>query len=128
MSAQLRAGAAKSDLAVGLRAGIPGLLALVLAAVVLSGGHPPFASDDRGAFMILLGLGWVGCTAGAGPAFLDLGWRHPIVLAGIALGIAALAIALCVVVGGASDRAGFVALEVVLLSKWVLGLLRFGVR
>jgi hypothetical protein len=108
------------------RTTVLGVAGAALVIAVLTGGQVPLASTDRGAFFALLALGWITCTVGAGPTIRHLGWRHPITLAGIALGLVAVGLVAVMLTGLAStpaaERPAFIGLALVLAAKWTLGL------
>lgn len=107
-----------------------GLAAAALVFLTLT-GRPPIA-DERGALLALGALGFVMCSVGGiGKVQATLGWTHPITLAGMVLGVAALLIVALPLINVklpvlATDRSAFIALAVVMLVKVGLsGLSRF---
>jgi hypothetical protein len=104
---------------------IVGALALGFVVAHLAGARLPLVNSDRDAFFALLILGWLGCMAGAGSTIQALGWRHPICLAGMSIGLAGLAfigLALLRVAGIHTDRGTIAALGAVFGIKWALSL------
>lgn len=143
MSAQtlsVSPGSANTGAASAFKASIPGLLALALVVAVLSGARLPVISTDRDAFLAMLGLGWLGCMVSAGSTVQALGWRHPISLLGVALGVVALILVALVFTGttaplaslaqafagpasrASAERVQFVGLGAVIVAKSALGL------
>ena len=98
-----------------------GLLAAALILVVLANANAqlPLISNDRGALVALVVVGMAMCSVGGiGKAIGLYGWKHPITLAGNALGVLILVVFAAVLLGIplpliASDRAAFVAITLI---------------
>jgi hypothetical protein len=109
-----------------------GLAAAALVFFTLTGRSVPLISDDRGALLALGLVGLVMCTlGGVGTVQSQLGWTHPITIAGAILGVAAMLIVILPLINVklpvlATDRSAFIALAVVMLIKVGLsGMSRF---
>lgn len=129
-----RSGASGSRASGAWAGGVAFALAGVLfASAYLAGLELPLIRSDRYAFLALVTLGWLGCQAGAGATVARVGWSHPVVLAGAALGLAAAAVIVLTLTGwggplqlvsrsaGISlDRAGLAALAAIFAAKAAL--------
>jgi hypothetical protein len=100
-----------------------GLAAAALVFFMLTGRALPLISDDRGALLALGLIGFVMCSLGGiGKVQSALGWTHPITIAGMVLGIAAMLIVILPLINVklpvlTTDRSAFIALAVVMLIK-----------
>lgn len=84
---------------------IVAVIGIGLIVAFLAGAQLPLVTSDRRAVAALAVLGWVGCSMGVGPVTQAIGWRDPLVLAAIGLGVVALSLIAIV----ALDRADVLA-------------------
>ena len=106
--------------------GAVGVAAVFLVTAYLLGMQVPWVSTDRAAVVALAATGFLMCTLSLGRTTTTLGWRHPITVIGVGLGVLILALGGVVLAGWRlpflpSDRAAFILLAVLGLSKWGLG-------
>ena len=129
MNANPDASAATSTWNSPLGVAILGIVAAVLIVVVLTERHTnlPLISEYRGAFVVLLLIGIAMCSFGPlGSVFTTPdGWRQPMNLIAIVLGVLALALVVPVFTGVqvpliADERAAFIALAVIGAAKLAL--------
>ena len=128
-----------------MKAGSLGFLILGLTVAVLANIGLPLISSERDEFLALVAVGLVTCMAGAGSSIQALGWRHPINVIGIGLGLASLVLIALVLTGNTApltwladaaggsrpvspERVAFVGLAAMLLTKWGLGFARLAAR
>ena len=105
-----------------------GIVAALIVVTILGGREFPLVATERQAVLALLVIGVVMCTLGGiGPTQSAYGWTHPIMLAGIVLGILALLVAGLTLVGAnttigliATDRSALITLTVIMVLKVVL--------
>ncbi len=109
-------------------AGILGLVAVVMLFNVLTGRQFPLVTDERGALVALVVIGVVMCTLGGiGPTQSTYGWTHPIMFAGIILGVLALLVTGLTLIGAntaipliGTDRSALIALATIMVIKVAL--------
>jgi hypothetical protein len=104
-----------------------GIVAIVFVAIYLIGWKVPLVTSDRAAFLWLTAIGFGMCMLGMGRTAVGLGWTHPITLLGIVLGSVLVLLVIAVLAGWrlpliAGDRAAFLAVAVLGLVKWGLGI------
>ena len=102
---------------------LAGIVALYMVIAHLGGRRVPFVTDDRTAFIALAVVGMVMCAFGIQIILNSTGWLSPGTFIGAALGIPALIAFVMALMGRpmflfADYRAGFIALAVVMLTKW----------
>jgi hypothetical protein len=105
-----------------------GALAAYVVWAALKGAQLPVVSGVRGAFWAVTGIGFVMCAVGgigAGLARSGQNWLDPFMLAGIALGVVALAVVASVAFGlrlplVADDRAALLVLAGIVAAKVVV--------
>lgn len=105
-----------------------GLATAYVVWAALNGRPVPMVSGVRGAFWAVLALGFAMCAVGGigtGLALSGGNWLDPFMLAGIALGAAALGVAGAVALGArlpmiADDRAALLALAGIVAAKFVV--------
>lgn len=121
-----------------------GVAGAVLVYAVLTDRSPPLVGSDRVAFFALAVIGLAMCSLGGiGQTAVPLGWAHPLTLFGSVLGVLALALAGAVAIGrtgflaplGAAigmapaavsgERLAVIALGLIMLIKWLVGLTKF---
>ncbi len=116
---------------------IVAVLGIGLIVAFLTGAQLPLVTSDRRAVAALAVLGWAACSMGVGPVTQAIGWRDPLVLAAIALGVVALLLIVVVALDRADvlatvarsvglgdvpgNRIALVALGLVMLTKVGLG-------
>jgi hypothetical protein len=100
-----------------------GLAAVALVFYVLTDRPVPLIPDDRGALLALGVIGFVMCSlSGIGKTQAALGWTHPIAIAGIILGLAAMLVVILPLINVKlpvidTERSAFIALAVIMLVK-----------
>ncbi|MBL8055221.1 MAG: hypothetical protein JNK29_00920 [Anaerolineales bacterium] len=109
-----------------LAAGAVGLVTTSLLAAYLLGIKLPVITSDRAAFLAVAGLGFLMCMLGMGKVVTGLGWTHPLSILGSVVGALILGLVLVVLAGWrlpflADDRAALIAVVVLGLVKWGLG-------
>ena len=103
-----------------------GILTLLLVAAVLAGLKLPLISSYRTALVALLVIGMATCMAGGiGRVAAVNAWAHPLSILGYIVGGLILVIAAAALMGKplpliSGDRAAFIAIAVLIASKWVL--------
>ncbi len=112
----------------GLASGALGLVAILFMAAYLMNWKLPMISNDRAALYTLAVLGFAMCTISMGRTATALGWTHPITIAGIVLGVLILGLVIATAAGWrlpliGTDRAALIALAVMGLAKWGLGII-----
>ncbi|GEM_PF-1722128 len=125
MEAKGTAGRRTRGMAIGMAVlgTLVGVVALYVVIAHLGGRSVPFVTDDRTAFVVLAVVGMVMCAFGIQTILHSTGWLSPGTFVGIALGILVLiAFAMALMDKPmlllADYRAGFIALAVVILTKW----------
>jgi hypothetical protein len=122
-------------------------IALLVWAALTNRPFPIIGSHDRAALWAVFGLGVTMCAiAGITPTQSSLGWRHPITLIGIALGVLAVVPVLLVLFGWtapltsagqlfgggfptlSAERIAIVGLGLLILVKWLLGFNHYLIR
>jgi hypothetical protein len=107
--------------------GALGVVATFFGVGYLLGMRVPLVSTDRAALFALAATGFGMCILSMGRTTTTLGWTHPITLAGLVLGALIVLVVVAVAAGWrlpliSSDRAAFVAVALLGLAKWGLGL------
>jgi len=102
-----------------------GILAAALVVTNLLGVKIPFLSGDRNTFFALAVLGFIMCTFGSWSKSQPINWLSPIILAGMLLGILAVALTLSLIFKFqlpliTSERTAVLALTGIIVLKVVL--------
>ena len=105
--------------------GILGIVAALHVFAVLTNRPLPLISGDRAATVVLLVLGFVMCATGSLRNIQPDEWIHPLTVVAALLGGLALLLGLAVLVGIGvplvpNERAAFVILAIIVLTKVVL--------
>jgi hypothetical protein len=109
-----------------------GVLGALLVWATLAGTKLPLIADERAAFYALLAIGVMMCMVGgiSHTVSAQVGWGHPLNLAGYALGALAVLLALSVIAGLrlpliTDDRAALIALAGIGAGKWALAMVYY---
>jgi hypothetical protein len=109
-------------------AGLLNILALLLVVAVLTGLKLPLISSYRAGLVALIVIGMAACTMGGlGRVAAAGAWAHPLSILGYLIGALILVIAGAALFGKqlpliSGDRAVFIAVAVLIGSKWALSL------
>jgi hypothetical protein len=99
---------------------------LVLAVLTHANAQLPLISTERGALVALVVLGMAMCSGGAMSKVIGRhGWKHPITVIGVVLGVVIFAVFLAALTGVslplvASEREAFLAITLIAVMKVVI--------
>lgn len=111
----------------GLASGALGVIAVMFLATYFMNWKLPMISTDRAALYTVAVLGFAMCTISMGRTATSLGWTHPITITGIVFGVLILGLVIATAAGWrlpliSTDRAALIALALMGLTKWALGI------
>lgn len=123
------------------------LVALALADLALSGVALPVIGNGRGALIAIAVIGFFSCSIGGISQATELGWTHPAIILGSAVGVVAIAIVAAGLLGwdsllrpvaqlapeslvasASAERLAIIALTAIIAIKWLADVVVAGVR